>query len=149
MIVGINHVGISVENLERSISFYRDMLDMELTVGPLSVGGELYERILDLKEVSGRAALITKAGLQLELFEFSHPPPRPQDPRNPVSNRGLSHFCIEVTDLDQTYQRLKGAGVTFHCPPLDFSGKVKATYARDPDGNVFELLQHVGGTAIT
>jgi hypothetical protein len=36
-------------------------------------------------------------------------------------------------------------GAVFHCPPQDFGGAVKATYGRDPDGNVFELQQIITG----
>jgi hypothetical protein len=29
----------------------------------------------------------------------------------------------------------------FNCPPQDLSGGVRATYGRDPDGNVVELQE--------
>jgi catechol 2,3-dioxygenase-like lactoylglutathione lyase family enzyme len=48
---------------------------------------------------------------------------------------------VEVDDLDKECRRLLAAGVRFHCEPLAFSAAEKATYARDPDGNVFELLE--------
>ena len=70
--------------------------------------------------------------------------PRPKDPNYPVSDHGLSHFCIEVADIDGMYERLRTAGVAFHCPPLNFFGRAKATYGRDPDGNVFELHESSG-----
>ena len=55
-----------------------------------------------------------------------------------------------VGDMDEksihpeNIKRLMEAGVSFHCPPIDFSGIAKATYGRDPDGNVFELRE-IGG----
>ena len=105
---------------------------------------ELYEKIMALEGAKGRACLLKKGDLQLELFEFSHPSPRPKDPKYPVSDHGISHFCIEVAGIDGVFQRLRTAGVAFHCPPLNFFGKAKATYGRDPDGNVFELLELSG-----
>jgi hypothetical protein len=45
-----------------------------------------------------------------------------------------------VVDVDAEYERLKAAGMTFHCPPQGMSG-IRATYGRDPDGNVIELLE--------
>jgi hypothetical protein len=39
------------------------------------------------------------------------------------------------------YVRLVVAGVRFHCPVVTFPSGVKATYGRDQDGNVFELLE--------
>src|SRR5262249_39787199 len=63
------------------------------------------------------------------------------DSRRAVSDLGVTHFCIEVADIEKEYERLLSAGVCFHCRPIDFFGRAIATYARDPDGNAIELLQ--------
>jgi len=135
----LNHVGISVRNLQRSIAFYRDMLGMQV-VGEGDFSGEQYEQILALPQVRGRAAMLECDGLRIELFEFVTPDPGRADPARPVSDHGISHFCIEVAEVAPLYERLRACGVSFHCPPLRFGG-ARATYGRDPDGNVFELLQ--------
>lgn len=146
MIVGINHIGISVANIERSIEFYKQALGMQ----PLKqIGGfdpqyenGKYERILALTGAKGRVCTIEGAGnVRLELFEFEYPRPSGAPVGRPVSDYGISHFCIEVQDIDSQYRRVLAAGGTCHCPPLEFFGRIKATYARDPDGNVFELIQ--------
>jgi hypothetical protein len=31
--------------------------------------------------------------------------------------------------------------VRFHCPVTTFSSGMKAAYGRDPDGNVFEIME--------
>ena len=142
MIDGFNHVGISVSDLHRSIAFYRNSLGMEV-VAQMRFEGERYEAILGLEGARGEAALLRSGSLQLELFEFAHPAPKSADPRRPVCDHGITHFCVDVADIDTTYDRLKAAGVFFHCPPLDF-GRARATYGRDPDGNVFELRQKIG-----
>jgi catechol 2,3-dioxygenase-like lactoylglutathione lyase family enzyme len=142
----LNHVGISVANLERSVRFYTELLDMHVVVqGEFS--GKQYEAILRLPGVSGKVALLKAGNMQVELFEFSNPRPRLNDPDRPVCDLGISHFCIEVTDIQGVYERLKAGGVSFHCPPLEFFGTTKATYGRDPDGNVFELVQMPGASS--
>jgi catechol 2,3-dioxygenase-like lactoylglutathione lyase family enzyme len=139
MIKGCEHVGISVASLDRSIAFYRDVLGMELLI-EAPFGGERYETILGLRGAGGKVALLRLGDFQVELFEFASPPPRSVDPNRPVCDHGITHFCLRVTDIDAEYARLKAAGVAFHCPPQDFAGAL-ATYGRDPDGNVFELLE--------
>jgi len=137
----MNHVGISVVNLEKSLLFYRDLLGMEVVVlEPFQ--GEKYELILGLPGARGRVALLRRGPTQIELFEFSQPAPVTPEPERLVSKHGISHFCIEVEDISETYWRLKDAGVRFHCAPMEF-GTEKATYGRDPDGNAFELLQTI------
>lgn len=137
----MNHVGISVSDLERSIAFYRDLLDMEPMCPIFPFGGPQYQKVMGLADAEGRMCVVRGGTVQLELFEFHAPDPAPQDPNYAVADRGISHFGIEVQDVQSTYERLAGAGVRFHCPVETFPGGVKATYGRDPDGNVFELLE--------
>lgn len=142
MITGMNHVGVSVSNLDRSVEFYRDVLGMSLVVAG-QVGGESYERVFGLKGARARGALLRLGNFQIELFEFAEPVPHPVDPNRPVCDHGITHFCLDVSDIHGEYRRLAAAGVRFHCPPEEFSGEAYATYARDPDGNVFELRQRI------
>jgi catechol 2,3-dioxygenase-like lactoylglutathione lyase family enzyme len=140
MIRTINHIGISVENLERSIDFYRRGFGMEVVV-ETRFKGERYERILALTGAEGKVALLKAGSLQIELFEFSCPFPGASVPQRPVCDHGITHFCIEVQDIEAEYKRLMQAGATFHSSPLVFGATIKATYGRDPDGNIFELMQ--------
>lgn len=135
-----NHIGISVSSLQRSISFYVRGLGMEV-VRQGRFEGERFETILGLRGARGNAAMLRSDSVRLELFEFEHPTPQPARTDRPVCDHGITHFCIEVDDIETAYKRLLDAGATFHCPPLLFSGVTLATYGRDPDGNVFELLQ--------
>jgi catechol 2,3-dioxygenase-like lactoylglutathione lyase family enzyme len=140
MIKRTDHVGISVSNLQRSIRFYCDGLGMKV-LEEESFEGSQYDQILGLQNAKGRVAILKVDQLQLELFEFLRPEPRTADPDRPVCDQGLTHFCIEVTDLEGVCEQLKAAGARFHSPPLLFFGTTRATYVRDPDGNVFELIE--------
>ena len=144
MIKGLNHIGISVANLDRSIEFYKNLLGMEVTVNRVFEGPQ-YERLLALAGTRGTVALLKGPNAQVELFEFTRPSPKPGDPQRPVCDQGITHFCIEVSDIESEYERLRAAGVAFHCEPIEFSGMAKALYGRDPDGNVFELLELMSG----
>jgi catechol 2,3-dioxygenase-like lactoylglutathione lyase family enzyme len=137
-----NHVGISVTDLDRSIAFYRDMFGMEPLAPPFDFGGAQFSEIMDIPEVEGRMCMIAKGNVWLELFEFTSPRGAAKDPRYPVSDRGISHFGITVDDIEGTYARLKAAGVPVHGRLQTFSGGgMRAAYCRDPDGNVFEIMQ--------
>jgi catechol 2,3-dioxygenase-like lactoylglutathione lyase family enzyme len=143
MIERFNHVGLSVSNIDRSIAFYRDLLGMEVKVAPKDFAEGPYEKIMALKGAAGRIAVVKGADLHLELFEFANPTPRAQDAARPVCDHGITHFCIEVKDIQSHYERMKAAGVVFHCEPFNFRNIAVATYARDPDGNVFEMLEMI------
>jgi glyoxylase I family protein len=140
MIRGLNHVGISVANLDRSIRFYREAFGLEV-IARCAFSGETYDKILGISAAYGRVVLLGNGNLQLELFEFAPPQQARLPSERSVAELGISHFCIETTDIESEYERLKGCGATFHCPPLDSAGLAKATYGRDLDGNVFELWE--------
>jgi catechol 2,3-dioxygenase-like lactoylglutathione lyase family enzyme len=147
MIRGFHHIGVSVADIDRSIAFYRDLFGMEQACPVFPFGGPDYARIMDLADPRGRMCVMAKAGLQLELFEFAQPTPAAQDANYSVADRGLTHFGFEVDDIEAAYARLSAAGVRFHSPVLQFQGGMKAAYGRDPDGNVFELLEKCAAPA--
>jgi catechol 2,3-dioxygenase-like lactoylglutathione lyase family enzyme len=136
-----NHVAISVADLERSIDFYCTHFGMEKMIEPFPFEGQWYADIMGLDDPQGRMVMIGKNGMALELFEFHNPDQGEQDASRPVSKRGITHFGVEVDDIDEAYARMLAAGVRFHCPVLTFGTTTKAFYARDPDGNVFELVE--------
>jgi catechol 2,3-dioxygenase-like lactoylglutathione lyase family enzyme len=137
----MNHIGISVTDLERSIAFYRDMLGMEPLVPSFPFDGPQFRKVMGVPDAEGRMSVVRGGTVQIELFEFSRPESAPKDSNHSVGDHGISHFGIEVADIQETYERLAAAGVRFHCPVETFPGGIKATYGRDPDGNVFELLE--------
>ena len=100
-----------------------------------------------LEKSAARQVMLKSGNAYLEIFEFRSPPPHPADPERPVNDHGYTHFCVDVTDIDAEYERLSAAGMQFHCPPPRLGGgSIRATYGRDPDGNVVELQEIVDTT---
>ena len=49
-------------------------------------------------------------------------------------------LILEVVDVDQFYDQLRGKGVRFINPPQDYPDwGIRAAYFRDPDGNLIEI----------
>lgn len=144
MIRGVHHIALSVRDLDRMVAFYRDALGFAFvseTGWPR--GSTVVDRIVGLTDSSARQAFLRAGNLFLELFEYATPTPRAQDGDRPVNDHGYTHFCLDVTDIDAEYERLSKAGMRFHCPPppaFEHVG-VRATYGRDPEGNVIELQE--------
>ena len=149
MIHGIHHTAISTPDFERSVAFYRDLFGAEIVSDfEWQVGADFADSILGLKGSSARVAMLKLGNAMIEIFEYLTPEPRPGDPNRPVCDHGITHLCLDVTDINAEYERLVAAGMTFHCPPQDLGGSW-ATYGRDPDGNVVELQEFVDTSSPT
>jgi len=147
MIHGIHHTAISTPDIDRLVAFYRDLLGARImSEFKWPKGSEIADRIVGLEGSSARAAMLMLGNAMIEIFEFETPEPAANDPKRPVCDHGITHLCLDVTDIQGEYERLVEAGMTFHSPPQDL-GAVWATYGRDPDGNVVELQEVVDQTS--
>ena len=141
MIRGIHHVGVHVRDLDKMIAFYQAAFGFELVGEPFAWKDEpVLDKLIDVPGSAARGAMLRAGTCYLEMFQFLAPESRPASPLNP-QDKGYTHFCVDVTDIEQEYERLKSLGITFGAPaPIDM-GHVKSVYGRDPEGNVIELQQ--------
>jgi extradiol dioxygenase family protein len=53
---------------------------------------------------------------------------------------GIAHLAFQVSDIDAVYSRFVEAGGSAPNPPVQI-GQYRSIYARDPFGNIIELMQ--------
>jgi catechol 2,3-dioxygenase-like lactoylglutathione lyase family enzyme len=146
----LNHVGISVRDLERAAAFYARWFGFEVAGSFDFDDLPWMNRVTALGLTRGRAIHLRSADGYLELFEFAEPAPAPAAAPaagRPVSDPGLTHLGFEVDDVVALQAQMAAAGVPFHSEPQDAGDGSLTTYGHDPDGNVFELMQ-LGGESI-
>jgi catechol 2,3-dioxygenase-like lactoylglutathione lyase family enzyme len=141
----LHHTGFTVSDLDRSVTFYRDLLGCEVLATQEKQGGYL-AAIVGYPDAHVRMAHLRLAGGEhvIELFEYLSPAGGRADvePRNV----GASHLCFIVADLQALYDSLLERGVTsFVSPPIEVDTGINrgglALYLRDPDGITVELFQ--------
>src|SRR5947199_85616 len=121
--VGIGHIHLKVADLDRALSFYRDVLGFELT-----------------QRYGNQAAFLSAGGyhhhIELNTWESSGGTPPPS------GSTGLYHLAIVYptrTELADALRRVLRARI-----PLEGAsdhGVSEAIYLRDPDGNGVELYR--------
>lgn len=113
----LGHVHLKVSNLKRSLEFYKDIFDMQIT------------------EVEFNYAFLTFGGKHhdLALQERAHPD-KPKE-----NSIGLYHLAFEV-DTEQELARItqKVIDSNLPCSAVDH-GISKSLYFEDPDGNGIEV----------
>ncbi len=143
MIRGVHHVAMATPDLERIVGFYRDVLGGEVVYeGGWERGSDVIDTIVGLRDSSCRQAMVRLGNAYIEFFQYLTPEPQPRDEDRRVCDHGYTHLCLDVTDIDAVYEKLTAAGIEFNCAPPRFEGgPIRATYGRDPDGNVFEIQE--------
>ena len=131
MIQGINHVCIAVNDMDRSVAFYRDVVGCE--VGPEMDYGTV-------------KCIALKAGNDtLELMKVLDPNAKNlQVPMKP-GEEGNVHVCFNVDNIDELAQRVKDAGAVvqtdLHEMKLGGGVVIRNFYFRDPDGYALQFLK--------
>lgn len=145
-IVRMLHVALCVSDLDRSLAFYRDLLDFAV-VGGADHGGDAARDTLGLTrdDAGFTSAVLGRDGVRLELVCFAGAPPI-AEPR-PADRVGLSHLAFAVDDLDSTVHSLRDRGLEVDAPPRRQAPGVASCLARDPDGNLIVLYQAPAGTS--
>lgn len=140
---GINHVGITVSDIDRAIRFYEDVFGGSRLL-EFDLPGDRVRAMLGVSEADarGKVAWVRLPGAALELFSFE--PKQPAE--RVVWNRpGCTHFALEVSDIEAWHAHLTAKGVTcLGVPKHTGNGQASFFYATDPDGNLIELIEVTG-----
>jgi len=141
-VTGLNHCGIQVAELERSVAFYERLLGVEAELRWKKDNRTVQELAgYPGLEVHGAALRIPESDVIFEILEYRNVDRSPVDPA--TANPGTGHVCFFVDDLQAVYERLAADGVEFISAPLVATSGPdrRVVYLIDPDGIRVELLQ--------
>jgi lactoylglutathione lyase len=141
-VVGTQHTGFSVMDLDRSIAFY-GLLGCEV-IWRREVTEQYFRDIVGIPDAVVQAAHLRVPGSShiIELFEYA-----PQRERSDLVPNvpGHAHLCFLVDDLPGAYDALQAQGVRFLSPPVRITAGVNTggygVYLLDPSGITLELFQ--------
>lgn len=143
-VVGAQHTGLHVSDLERSLGFYRDVLGLEL-VWQRSTEEKYVQTIVGVPGAELHQAMLRIPGTDhhIELIDYRKVD-RQTVPAGPP-HVGTAHLCLIVNNLRDLHRRLAGMGVPSMSEPVVVpvgpnKGRT-AVYMIDPDGFRVELLQ--------
>ncbi len=121
--LGLHHVSLIVADTERALTFYCDVLGLQIEPAR--------------PDLNFPGAWLQLGDQQIHLLELPNPDPVSDRPTHGGRDR---HTAVQVTDLDDFAQRLDVAGIAY---TMSKSGR-RALFCRDPDGNAWELIEVAG-----
>ncbi len=130
---GIEHIGLTVPNLEDATEFFVNILGCEVvyTSYPPAPEGDWMTVHFDVHPQSQRKlrALRCHNGPHLELVEYTSPDQRTQIPK--LSDHGAAHIAFYVDEMDTAIAYLKDKGIKV------FGEKKNASGAEAGEGSTF------------
>jgi catechol 2,3-dioxygenase-like lactoylglutathione lyase family enzyme len=121
---GVDYVVLVVEDLDRSLAFYVDLLG------------------LPMGHRSGPYAQLATGRTRLSLFERSAMEETLSMPlRKPDADAPGFEIGFKVRNVDVSYVALVGRGAEAAVPPTTRPWGQRTAYLRDPDGHLVELAQ--------
>ncbi|NWG01567.1 MAG: VOC family protein [Syntrophaceae bacterium] len=97
MLKKINHIGIVVQDIQKALNTYANVLGIKL------------ERMMEIPDVQLKIGVLKMGDLEIELLEYG-------DPELPIAKSlradqlGLNHICYEVEAFDKTLEKMREKG---------------------------------------
>lgn len=128
-ITGLAHIGVFVQNIEKSKEFYTDVLCFEC----------FSEASVETEQGVIKIAFIRLGSCVIELVEFPEHDKRSLD-------GVVAHIALNVNDIDLMQICLEKKGVKFETEkpvdlPMVFDNGVRYINLHGPDGEIIELNQ--------
>ncbi|KAF2331417.1 MAG: VOC family protein [Flavobacterium nitrogenifigens] len=150
-IVGIDHVGINVPDLNKAVAFFNDVLGFTpvTQLGPIPLDAE-WKKMNHINPATGAVTIkMINAGngASIEVFEYTDSKGSLNHPN--TDDIGASHIAFYVEDINAAVQYLKNKGVKvlgepFTTPSGDTAGE-SWVYFETPWGSKMELVSYPNG----
>jgi catechol 2,3-dioxygenase-like lactoylglutathione lyase family enzyme len=142
----MDNVGIVVESLDETISFFTELgLTLE---GRGMVEGEWAGRVTGLGDQRVEIAMmVTPDGhSRLELSRFLAPAVVADHRNAPVNALGYLRVMFAVADIDATVRKLRARGAELVGDVVRYEDAYKLCYIRGPEGILIGLAEELGKT---
>jgi len=134
------HVGITVTDLDQSISFYRDIAGMEEGAHAHSANAQ-FAALVNLPGATLNSVFLTLDGFTLQLLQYLTRTGKTLELGH--NNIGSLHLSFFVPDIAAKYQSLTSDGHVRVTSPIitNASGTIRSFYVADPDGVPVEFVE--------
>ncbi|WNM64141.1 VOC family protein [Candidatus Nitrospira neomarina] len=150
-ITAVDSVGMTVQEMDRSMKFYTEVLTFE-PVSDVEVWGSEYEQFQGIFGLRMRVVRLKLGEECIELTEYLTPKGKPIPPDSRSHDHWFQHVAIIVQDMNQAYHWLRQHQIRHvstgpqRLPDWNpQAGGIRAFYFQDPDGHVLEILQFPPG----
>jgi len=143
-IIGFNHIGLVVKDLNKMLDFYQTATNFELVSREKISGNEAANKLFGKDSISYEVAVLKCPNFFLELTQFDNQTDTILEKMRPYGP-GMTHTCFQTAEKNSGYRKFIKAGadiISRGDEPIDLGGYgVTYAYGHDPEGNMMELEQ--------
>lgn len=143
-LVGVNHIGLSVKDLNSTLAFYQGVTGFKLIRRETVCNNTAADTLFGHAGVEYEMAVLEAPNMLFEFIEFKHNASETTQ-RMPVQGPGMTHTCFQTASDNSGYDRFRDAGADILSRgdgPVDLGGYgVTYAYGYDGEGNMFEMEQ--------
>jgi catechol 2,3-dioxygenase-like lactoylglutathione lyase family enzyme len=130
------HISLHVNDMEKSLHFYRDLLGLRVLFD-VNLAGPGLESVTGIPGARGRmVGTVAPGGTMIELVHGTRPGPQRGDDDSLI-------FSLSVDSVDAAYDAFKAAGIVPLQQPADIDG-TRMFFVQDPDGRRVEFVEYPG-----
>lgn len=144
-IIGIDHVGIGIKNMDLMKKFYQEILEFTEIFGEMPEGDHepIHGLVRTSPAIHSAIQMNQKCGgIFVDLFCHVYPKPRPIRKDFRYGDIGVSKTSIAVDNLHKFYKSFNGRldfCSQMHRIKIPEWGDYNFIYAKDPEGNLIEF----------
>jgi len=144
VIEALDHACLSSSDIDRSVTFYKDILGLKLEFR-METKGKEFETLFGAPP--GFHARVAQFKEGLEISQFISPPGRELNLQ--TWDTGAVFLIFRVSGLDKLYTKLASKGVKFVNPPITLKsplpsgGALKIAHLHGPDGERVSLMEFI------
>jgi len=139
----LDHVGITVTDLDRASAFFVDLgLEVE---GRTFLEGEFLDTVVGLRDARTEMIVLRApdGGAGIELATFIRPDHQPGSPAAMATELGLRSVAFEVEDLQAIVDRLAAGGYDLVGGIGEYEGVWRMASVRGPEGIIVSLAERM------
>jgi len=147
----INHIAVSVPDLDRAVKWYKEVLGFTVIKEPIELVTDDSLKGMAVKDIHGprlkkmRMVWLSSANqIGFEIFEYIEPKAERRVDNFEYWKSGFIHICITDPDIEGLCKRISETGGKQRSKIWDIVTEkgYKIAFCEDPFGNIIEIYSH-------
>src|SRR5918994_5386238 len=154
----INHIAVSVPNLEEAVKWYTEVLGFTVVKDPIDFIADQSLKGRAVKDIHGpnlkkmRMAWLSSANqVGFEIFEYIEPKAERREDNFEYWNSGFIHICITDPNIEELSKKISESGGKQRSQIWEIvpDKGCRIVFCEDPFGNIIEIFDHSYDQTIT